>query len=66
MDNFDIFTFPTHLQRLHLPYTSFDNHHGENLSNEPPQWSNVIQGGPVVPNYKLMSASEASDSRIEY
>jgi len=27
---------------------------------------NVIQGGPVAPNYKLMSASEASDARIEY
>jgi hypothetical protein len=27
---------------------------------------NVIPGGPVAPNYKLMSASEASDARIEY
>jgi hypothetical protein len=27
---------------------------------------NVIQGGLVAPNYKLMSASEASDTRIEY
>jgi hypothetical protein len=27
---------------------------------------NLIQGGPVAPNYKLMSASEASDARIEY
>jgi hypothetical protein len=26
----------------------------------------VIQGGPVAPNYKVMSASEASDARIEY
>ena len=37
MDDFDIIAFPTHLQRLHLPYTSFINHHGENQSNEPPQ-----------------------------
>ena len=27
---------------------------------------NLIQGGPVAPNYELMSASEASDARIEY
>jgi hypothetical protein len=27
---------------------------------------NLIQGGPVAPNYKLMSASEASEARIEY
>jgi len=27
---------------------------------------NIIPGGPVAPNYKLMSASEASDARIEY
>jgi hypothetical protein len=27
---------------------------------------NVIPGGPVAPNYKLMSASEASDARVEY
>ena len=37
MDNVDIFAFPTHLQRLHLSYTSFVNYHGENLSNEPPR-----------------------------
>ena len=27
---------------------------------------NLIMGGPVAPNYKLMSASEASEARIEY
>jgi hypothetical protein len=27
---------------------------------------NLIQGGPVAPNYKLMSASEANEARIEY
>jgi hypothetical protein len=27
---------------------------------------NLIQSGPVAPNYKLMSASEANEARIEY
>jgi len=27
---------------------------------------NIIPGGPVAPNYKLMSASEARDARTEY
>ena len=38
MDDFDIFAFPTHCHRLHLPYTLFVNHHGKNPSYEPPQW----------------------------
>jgi hypothetical protein len=29
------------------------------------RWGNLIKGGPVAPNYKLMSASKASEARSE-
>ena len=35
MDNYDIFAFPTHHHKIHLPYTTFDKH-GENQQYEPP------------------------------
>ena len=57
MDNYDIFAFPTHHHKIHLPYTTFDKH-GENQQYEPPHWRSGVSGERNGPPEAIVPAPE--------
>ena len=57
MDHYDIFAFPTHHHKIHLPYTLFVKH-GENQQYEPPHWRSGVSGERNGPPEAIVPAPE--------